>query len=226
MLLFFFEDVPVVCFKCVNLTLQKPLPIKRGRDGRLLVVGRLRLFVGHLEKGQERDLFRLAHVQEAIVPRNVGEFPGFFDDLLRVVAHPLPQPLDAVSVKLTINADDRNILCQSLRDEEPVERVFVVELHRGEQGHMPGFDGQNVEIIGRNLCFHELLVRLWQSVLAELDLDGDLPIARRADFDLVRRVFNKISGRRTQLRIIEDEPEKRMCIEQQPHSMYSAKSFR
>jgi hypothetical protein len=47
----------------------------------------LRQFVGHFEKEQKRDLLRIGHVRQAVVPQNVGEVPGFGDDLLAVIAH-------------------------------------------------------------------------------------------------------------------------------------------
>ncbi len=87
-----------------------------------------------------------------------------------------------------------------------VERVFVMKLHRREQRRMSGFDGQYLAGIGRKLSFDELLIGLWKSILAEFDLDGDLPIARRANFDFIRRVFDETIGGRAQLRIVEDEP--------------------
>ena len=49
--------------------------------------GGLVMLVGHLEKEQEGDLLRVGHVREAVVPQDVGEVPGFVDDLLGVVAH-------------------------------------------------------------------------------------------------------------------------------------------
>ena len=51
------------------------------------VVGRLGQFVGHLEEEQEGDLLRVGHVREAVVPQDVGEVPGFVDDVLGVGAH-------------------------------------------------------------------------------------------------------------------------------------------
>jgi len=43
----------------------------------------------------------VGHVRQTIVPQNVGEVPGFVDDLLRVaVAQELPKPLHGICVKL------------------------------------------------------------------------------------------------------------------------------
>ena len=35
----------------------------------------------------ERDLFRVGHVRKPIVPQDVGEVPGFVDELLAIVRH-------------------------------------------------------------------------------------------------------------------------------------------
>src|SRR5882724_2430120 len=70
------------------------------------------------------------------------------------------------------------------------------------------------------------MVGLGQSVLAVPDLDGDLPVGRRADLDIVCRVFDGRLRRGTQLRVVENEPEEGMGVEQEPHPMYSWKSLR
>ena len=165
------------------------------------------MFVSHLEEQQERDLFGIGHVREAIVTQNVSEVPSLVDDLLGVVvAHELPKTSDPVGVELYICADDGNVFCQSLSDQKAVERVFVMKLHRREQRCMSRFDGEYLAVIGHKLSFDELLIGLLQSILAEFDLDGDLPIARWADFDFIRWIFDETLGRRTQLGIVEDEP--------------------
>ena len=83
----FFEDVPVVGFQFVAFQLQQALPAELRRHDGLAVVGRLRQFVGHLQKEQERDLLGVGHVREAVVPQDVGEVPGFVDDILGGGAH-------------------------------------------------------------------------------------------------------------------------------------------
>ena len=83
----FFEAVPVVRFQLVAVPLQQVPPAEfRRHDGRP-VVRRLGQFVGHLEEEQEGDLLRVGHVRQAVVAQDVGEVPGFADDLLGVVAH-------------------------------------------------------------------------------------------------------------------------------------------
>ena len=83
----FFEDVPIVGYEFVVLPLQQAFPIELSRNDGRLVVRRLRLFIRHLEKEQERDLLCVVHVREAVVPENMGKVPSLVDDLLTVVAH-------------------------------------------------------------------------------------------------------------------------------------------
>src|SRR5206468_3578950 len=73
---------------------------------------------------------------------------------------------------------------------------------------------------------HEVFVGLMQRELTDADLDGNLPIRRRADENLVGRVQNQRLRRAAELRITERVPEQRMGVEKVPHGMYSSKSFR
>jgi hypothetical protein len=50
-------------------------------------IGRLRQFVGHFEEQQEGDLLRVGHVRQPVVPQDVGEVPGFVDDVLGCGSH-------------------------------------------------------------------------------------------------------------------------------------------
>ena len=43
--------------------------------------------VGHFEEEQEGDLLRVGHVRKTVVPQDVGEIPGFGDDILGGGAH-------------------------------------------------------------------------------------------------------------------------------------------
>ena len=45
------------------------------------------LLVGHLEEEQEGDLLHERHIAHAIIPQDMGEVPGFSDDLLGVAVH-------------------------------------------------------------------------------------------------------------------------------------------
>ncbi len=41
-----------------------------------------------LRPGTSHDLFRVRHVRQTVVTKNVGEVPGFVDDLYGFVTHP------------------------------------------------------------------------------------------------------------------------------------------
>ena len=82
-----FEDVAILGLQGIAFLRQQARPVIASRDDRLAVVGRLGLLVRHLEEEQEGDLLDVSHVAQAVVPEDVGEVPGFADDLLGVGAH-------------------------------------------------------------------------------------------------------------------------------------------
>ena len=84
-----FQDVAILGLQFVAFLAQQACPVVASRDDRLPVVGRLGLLVRHLEEEQEGDLLDVGHVTQAVVPEDVGEVPGFADDLLGVGAHGL-----------------------------------------------------------------------------------------------------------------------------------------
>jgi hypothetical protein len=61
----------------------------------------------------------------------------------------------------------------------------------------------------------ELLEAGVEAVLAEADLDGDFPIADRADANLVGIIFDRFPCRYAELRIIEYELQEGVRIQQQ-----------
>ena len=73
-------------FELVALPLEQALPAVLRRDDGRPVVRRPGQLVGHLEEEQEGDLLRVGHVRQPVVAQDVGEVPGFVDDLLGVVA--------------------------------------------------------------------------------------------------------------------------------------------
>ena len=54
---------------------------RTGRNDERLVVRRIGLLIGHLEKERKRDLRGVGHVRKAVVSQHVREVPGFVDDL-------------------------------------------------------------------------------------------------------------------------------------------------
>jgi len=65
-----------------------------------------------------------------------------------------------------------------------------------------------------------------QRVLAEADLDRDLPLACRAQQQFISRIRHQCRRVAVQPRIVEGELMKRVRVEQQLHGMYSWKSAR
>ena len=82
-----FEDVAILGLQRITFLRQQARPVIASRDDRLPVVGRLRLLIRHLEEEQERDLFDVSHVAQAVVPEDVGEVPCLAHNLLGVGAH-------------------------------------------------------------------------------------------------------------------------------------------
>lgn len=67
-------------------------------------------------------------------------------------------------------------------------------------------NGQDAELIMRDLAFHEGLVRFMRLILSQTDLDGDFPITRRADRHIVERVGDQGACMCTSLGIIQYKP--------------------
>ena len=59
-----------------------------------------------------------------------------------------------------------------------------------QRGRVFRFDVQNADVVYGNLSVDERFVWLRQFVLVESDLDGDFPLARGTELDVVRRVFD------------------------------------
>jgi hypothetical protein len=79
--------VAVMGLKLVAVQLEQILPAEFGRHDGRAVERRLGHLVGHFQEEQKGNLLRVGHVREAVVTQDVGEIPGFADDLLAVVAH-------------------------------------------------------------------------------------------------------------------------------------------
>jgi hypothetical protein len=74
----------------------------------------------------------------------------------------------------------------------------------------------------------ELLSHFRQSAsqlkFADIELDGYFPQTRNAQENVVRGLFYQQTCIITESRVVLDEPEKAVRVEQQLHSMYSLKS--
>src|SRR6266542_2818758 len=70
----------------------------------------------------------------------------------------------------------------------------------------------------------QFLKRNWQPEFAQAEFDDHIPASGQAHHVLVVLRFNGSSSAAAQTRIILQEPDERVRIQQQPHSMYSLKS--
>ena len=80
----FIENLAVVFFEFFTVALKQAGPIEAFGHSDLFVVRRLRLFVGHFQKEQKRDLLGVGHVGKPIIAQDMGKVPSFVDDLFCV----------------------------------------------------------------------------------------------------------------------------------------------
>src|SRR5262249_49392073 len=113
-----------------------------------------------------------------------------------------------------------------LGDQEAIKWVAVVKGQCGDDGRMCDSDGQHGKVILRNLSLHEVLEVLCELVLADADLDSDLPIAGGAEQEFVIRGLHCGSSNGRELGVVQRKPEEGMRVQQHLHGMYSWKSFR
>src|SRR5215470_12808600 len=92
-----------------------------------------------------------------------------------------------------------------------------------QDARVPRLDRQNLEGVPDDTALHEVAVRGVEVELSQANLDGDLPVTRRADEDVIPRVADQLQGGGAQLRVVQHEPQKGMGVLQQSHCMYSAK---
>ena len=115
-------------------------------------------------------------------------------------------------------AHDAHPLDQRLGDDHPVEGVamLVRRVRQGRDGPaVPRRDREHAEGVHVDGASPKILVGLGDGVLADADLDRHFPVTGRADPLLVRRVHDGRLRRRTQLGIVQVEPENGVGIEQE-----------
>src|SRR5262245_29716208 len=137
-----------------------------------------------------------------------------------------PKTFHWILVEGCVRTDDRNLFNYRLRNYEPVKRVTMMKRQRRQRRRMAGLDRQNQKTVLNNAPIKERLKRLVQLIFAEADFNGQLPVHRRADQFGGCNVLNKASSRRTELRVAKHKPEESVCVQEDFHCMYSAKSFR
>ena len=102
----------------------------------------------------------------------------------------------------------------------------MVVRESNQPGRVVGQDRQYPEVVKAGDAGHELGVWLIQGPLPEVDLDGDFPVRRGADPNLVRHIVNRGAGDGGEFRVGVGVPDESVRVEEQPHRMYSSKSFR
>src|SRR5215510_8667207 len=90
---------------------------------------------------------------------------------------------------------------------------------------MRGGDSDQVNAVIDKLIRKHLIKGLGQGELPNARFDCNFPQARDAEKFLVGLVFNQRTGLRAERLVANEEPQERMRIEQEPHHMYSSKSF-
>src|SRR5690606_14209879 len=117
----------------------------------------------------------------------------------------------------------RQPLGPRLGDEQPVERVLMVVGKFEYFKAVCFFNGQPFDAVDGQLSLKYLRPIHGQLKLAQPGLDAYLPIAGRAEIEIVvgieAKLIEPFAGR-----LFMDEPEKGMRIEQKSHSIYSANS--
>src|SRR5688572_27912000 len=85
---------------------------------------------------------------------------------------------------------------------------------------------ENCKAVSVQAHIDEVIVGLMDRDLSDVDFDRKLPIACWANEDLIRGIVDQ--GRRSGAdpRVPKRVPQERVRVEENPHGMYSAKSFR
>lgn len=79
--------MPAVGFLFVAVAGQEAGPGEALGDGRRFIEQRAGLLIGHFEEEQERELFDVVTVGEAVIPKDVALVPEFVDELGCCVTH-------------------------------------------------------------------------------------------------------------------------------------------
>jgi hypothetical protein len=103
----------------------------------------------------------------------------------------LPKPRYIERIECRISAYHRDLFGNRLRNNHPVEGVFVVHRQRGQDRGVWQSYGEYDKAASVNPCGPELFKWKSQRLLAKADLDGNLPITRRTNQNFVSRVGDK-----------------------------------
>ena len=129
----------------------------------------------------------------------------------------LPDASDAVLREDCVCRDDPQLLLERLRDQQPVERVAVVEGQARDAGRVPQVDRQGLKAVDGELLGHEAVERALDSQLAEAHLDRELPGARDAHEALVARAPDGATRLSGELPACSHPPQEGVGVEQELH---------
>ena len=96
----------------------------------------------------------------------------------------------AILVQGGVPADDRNPFGQCLGNQEAVKWVSVMQRKRRQKSGMSGFDVQDLEIIADDPPVNKVVVGGRKVELFQADFNCNLPIARRADENVIAGIFD------------------------------------
>src|SRR5262249_15058642 len=111
-------------------------------------------------------------------------------------------------------------------DEQPVERVAMVERQSSDLGGVGNAYGEGLDAIQRQLCGDKCLRRLSQCQLATANFDSHLPQAASAQAGVVGATLSEAGGGGAKLGAAIEDPKKCVRMAQQLHGVYPAKSGR
>lgn len=132
---------------------------------------------------------------------------------------PSPDDFDRVIGEVAIVGQNMHALHHGLSNQHAVKRVSMMEREFGHLFAVRHFDGKPDDQVPLHFLLDGLYPCLLQLQLAETDFDGDFPQARCTQVDLVLSVQKGFPGSFAQTTVASQQPEERMGIDQNFHSM-------
>ena len=130
-----------------------------------------------------------------------------------------PEPFNSVSIQRSVAAHERQVLRQTLCDEHPVKGIAVVQRQASDPEGVFRRNVEQGETVGRELFGKKFFQGFPQGELAEAGLDGQFSNAGQAEEPFRVRGFQDHLRQRAQLRGIGHEPQERVRVGENFHSM-------
>lgn len=135
----------------------------------------------------------------------------------RLEARTSPGTREPVLLEDRIGGHHPQLLLDRLGDQQPVERIPMMERHYRDPRGVPKVNGQRLETVGRDLLGKEPVESALDPERAQAHLDGDLPGTGHAQEALVAAARNRRPGFPGELGSPVHPPEEGVGIEEQPH---------